>query len=34
MKGQVSVCMPLTLVLRRIIFKIKSVGIDVVTIQS
>ena len=34
MKGQLSVCMSLRLVLGRIIFKTKSVGIDVVTIQS
>ena len=34
MKGQLSVCMPLRLVLGRIIFKTKSVGIDVVTVQS
>ena len=34
MLGQLSVCMPLRLVLGRIIFKTKSVGIDVVTIQS
>ena len=32
--GQLSVCMPLRLVLGRIIFKTKSVGIGVVTIQS